>query len=230
MNRALTILLSTLFVLLVPAAAGAHVSIVSGPALANTTQAITFGVGHGCEGTDTVKVRVQIPAGVTSVRPMASAFGAVSVEKDDAGTVTAVVWQKADALDGDIAYYELAVRLKVPNAPFTTIYFPSQQTCRAADGGTSSVGWTQLPGADAGINDEPAPALSIVPAHQPGWNKVTAPVAVTNLATYFPDAQIVWKGMAAYSANPTTADLIKTTSGVTTLTAIAANDELWVKY
>jgi hypothetical protein len=36
--------------------------------------------------------------------------------------------------------------------------------------------------------------------------------------------------MAAFSANPTTADLIKTTNGVTALTAISANDELWVKY
>jgi uncharacterized protein YcnI len=215
--------------------AEAHVSVVSGYGLANATQEITFGVGHGCSGADTVGVRVEIPASVTSVRPMRSDFGKVSVEKDAAGAVTAVVWQKADAdvLSDDIAYYKLVVRLKVPSAPFTTVYFPAHQTCRGGDGGVSSVDWVGLPGAgsspDAG-EAEPAPALSIVPAHGPGWNKVTAPIAVTNLATFFSDALIVWKGTAAYSANAATTELIKNTPGVSALTSIGANDELWVKY
>ncbi len=48
--------------------ANAHVSLLSGPAQANKSQKITFGVGHGCNGDDTYTVRVQIPAGVVSVR------------------------------------------------------------------------------------------------------------------------------------------------------------------
>ena len=218
----------------IPNMAGAHISIASGAAAANTTQEITFGVGHGCSGADTYRVRVEIPAGVTSVRPLRSDFGKVAVEKDAAGTITAVVWQKADtdALDSDIAYYKLIVRLKVPDRPFETIYFAAHQTCRAADGTTSVVDWKGLPTdpvVDGGA-DEPAPGLAVMPARKPGWNKYVVPAAVTDLSVPFGDALIVWKGSAAYSTNPNTTDLIAATPGVTALTSLAASDEIWVKY
>ena len=223
-----------LSVALIPIVARAHVSIASGPGFANATQEIAFGVGHGCAGADTYKVRVQIPADVLSVRPLRSDFGKVSVEKDTAGAITAVSWQKADAdaLDADIAYYKLVIRLKVPNKPFTTYYFPAQQTCRAMDGTLTTVDWKMLPTDPTvdGGEDEPAPGLVVLPARRPGWNKFVVPAAMADLSALFGDAQIVWKGTAAYSANPTTAELIGSTAGVTALTSLAANDEIWVKY
>jgi len=215
--------------------ASAHVSVVSGAGVANATQEVHFGVGHGCAGADTVRVRVEIPASVTSVRPMPSDFGRISVEKDAAGLVSAVVWQKADAdfLDADLAYYKLTIRLKVPNQPFTAVFFPAHQVCRAADGTMTTVRWVGLPGdpvVDGGASDEPAPALVVVPARRAGWNKLTVAAAVSDLATFFADALIVWKGAAAWSPNPATTDLIGATAGVTALTALAANDEIWVRY
>lgn len=225
-----------LLALLGPGLAQAHVSVVSGPGFANATQEITFGVGHGCSGADTYRVRVEIPAGVGAIRPLTSGFGKTTVEKDAAGTVTAVVWQKADqdVLAADLQYYKLTVRLKVPDRPFTTIYFPAQQDCRAADGTTSTVDWnilpTSTPADGAAGADEPAPALVILPARKPGWNKFTIAQPTTDLGTLFGDALIVWKGSAAYSANPTTTELIASTSGVTTLTALSASDVIWVKY
>jgi uncharacterized protein YcnI len=235
MTRTRSVLVTAVMgVAVTPDLAHAHITIASGPAFANTTQEITFGVGHGCAGADTYKVRVDIPSTVTSVRPERSDFGKVSVEKDATGTITAAVWQKADAdaLDTDIAYYKLVIRLKVPNQPFTTVFFPAHQTCRAADGTLSTTDWVALPtdpSVDGGT-DEPAPALNIVPARLPGWNKLTVPVAVPDLTVFFPDALIVWKGTAAYSVNPSTQDLIKATPGVTALSSLAANDELWVRY
>lgn len=215
---------------LVPCLAGAHVGVVSGYGLANTTQEISFGVGHGCEGSDTYRVRIEIPAGVTSVRAETSDFGRATVEKDAALNVVAVSWQKpdADVLDGDTNYYKLVLRLKVPNQPFTTITFPTRQTCRAADGTLTNVDWVAAVETDGGA--EPAPALKIVPAHREGWNKLTVPVAVSDLSAYFDDAQIVWRGNAAFSANPATVELIKGTTGVEELSALAAGDEVWVKY
>ncbi len=220
---------------LLPAAAAAHVSITSGSGVANVTQEVTFGVGHGCAGADTSQVRVEIPAGVTSVRPMPSDFGRVRIEKDAAGTITAVVWERATAelLDADIAYYKLVIRLKAPNQPFTTIFFPSHQTCRAADGAMSTVDWIGLPTdplVDGGLADEPAPSLNLLPARFAGWNKFTVAQPVSDLGLFFPDALIVWKGTAAYSINPTTRELIAATAGVTPLTSLAANDEIWVRY
>ncbi len=214
--------------------AHAHVDIGSGPAVANATNEVTFSVGHGCAGADTNKIVVDIPAGVTSVRPMRSDFGKPAVGKDIAGTITTVTWQKApaDALDSDLAFYKLVIRLKTPNLPFTAVYFPVHQTCRAADGTMSTVDWVGLPTtptSDAGAI-EPAAALTLLPARQPGWNKYTVPAAITDLGVFFKDAQIVWKGTAAYSANANTAALITTTQGATALTALSAGDEIWVKY
>jgi uncharacterized protein YcnI len=226
--------LSLAAIVAVPGIARAHISVASGPGFANSTQEIAFGVGHGCAGADTNRVRIEIPADVVSVRPLRSDFGTVSVEKDAAGTITAVSWQKAagDALDADIAYYKLVVRLKVPNKPFTTYFFKAHQTCRAIDGTLSTVDWTMLPTdpvADAGA-DEPAPALIVLPARQTGWNKYVVAQAVPDVAAIFGDAQIVWKGTAAYSANPATTELIAATPGVSALTTIAAGDEIWVRY
>lgn len=216
------------------ASAEGHIALVSNVGFANTTQELAFGIGHGCQGADTVKVRIEIPPGVTSVRPMRGDFGNVSVEKDATGTVTAAVWQKADGdvLATDTLYYKLVLRLKVPAAPFTTIVFPAHQTCRAADGTSSTVDWIGLPSAspaDAGA-DEPAPSLNVLPARSPGWNKITVPVAISDLSAFFGDAAIVWKGTAAYSANAAVKQMIAATSGVAVLTSLEPNDEIWVKY
>lgn len=230
MNKTVIALLAATKLLLVPALASAHISVSSGPGFANTTQEIVFGVGHGCAGADTYSVRMEIPAGVTSVRPERSDFGKVSVEKDAAGNVTAIAWQKADQdlLESDISYYKLAIRLKVPNQPFTTLYFPTRQTCKASDGTLTTTDWVGTPATSGSA--EPAPALQIVPARKPGWNKFTVPSALSDLGVFFGDAQIVWKGSAAYSPNPATLELAQGTDGVTTLTGLQANDEVWVKY
>jgi hypothetical protein len=174
-------------------------------------------------------VRVEIPPSVTSVRPMPSDFGKVSVETDATGAVTAVTWQRTaqETLDTDLAYYELSIRARIGDNAFSTVYLPTRQICRGADGGMGSTDWTAT---DPDGGGEPAPAVMVVPARKAGWNKFTATQPVSNLAAYFPDALIVWKGNAAFSANAATVDLIKTTAGVTPLTAISQGDELWVKY
>jgi len=226
-------------VAVLPALAHAHVGIVSGPSYLNATQEVTFGVGHGCVGFDTYRVHVEIPAGVSSIRPLTSGFGKTSLEKDAAGNITAVIWQKADAdlLPADTEYYKLTVRLRVamPAQAFDTVYFPVHQTCRAPDGNTFVTHWVAKPGdpplADGG-EGEPAAELLVLPARVPGWNKFVIPRALTaaEIAAFFKDAAIVWRGTAAFSSNQLTADLIKTTAGVTVLESLQSNDEIWVKY
>jgi periplasmic copper chaperone A len=219
--------------------ASAHIAISSGPGFADKTQEVSFGVGHGCANADTLSVRVQLPAEVTSVRAVNSDLGRARIEKNTAGLVTAVIWSKppAEIVEGDPNYYRLTLRLRVPNKPFTTLYFPTIQTCRTPAGVETTAEWISTgagSGHDAGPADaaepEPAPALVIVPARQPGWNKFTVPAAMTDLATYFGDAQIVWVGSAAYSPNTSTADLIKTEPGTQPLASIPAGSVVWVKY
>jgi hypothetical protein len=111
--------------------------------------------------------------------------------------------------------------------------FPAHQTCRSASGTLTNVEWVAPPGTvtpDGGIAPEPAPTLMLLPARTPGWNKFTIPAAIPDVSVYFKDALVVWKGTAAYSSNALTAAQLKTEPGVTVLTALAAGDEVSVKY
>lgn len=232
--------LSSFLLAALASVASAHVSITSGPAFADKSVKLTFGVGHGCHITtpqgeveaDTYRVRIEIPAGVTGVRVLSSDFGKPSVEKNAQGAVVAVSWQKslADLQDSDIQYYDLQIRARMPAAPFTTIDWKVHQTCRTATGLEQTVSWQDPPGTPDG---NPVAQLVVVPARIAGWNKVTLPIAIaeSDYARYFADAQIVWRGSAAYSSNPHTAAQIAATSGVSPLSGnLAAGDELWVKY
>ncbi len=212
--------------------ASAHVGVTS-PATANATQEIFFSVGHGCAGADTSAVTVDIPAGVTSVRTQRSDFSNATITRDVAGNVTTVTWKKPDSelLPEDTAYYKLGLRLKLPNAPFTTIAFPTHQTCTASDGGVSVVDWVATSSAlPDGGEAEPAPTVTLLPARKAGWNKYTVPAAISDLNAYFADARIVWAGNAAWSSNPNTTAQISQTPGVTALTSLKANEEIWVSY
>ena len=216
-----------------------HVSITSGPATANVSQEVSFGVGHGCNADDTYTIKIQIPTGVTSVRPMPNSFGKATVEKDGVtGNVTTVTYQKADPdlLPGDQQFYRLVVRLKPPNAPFTKVFFAVTQTCKSATtGALTVVEWKETTphNPDAGTMDEPAAELLLLPARKAGWNRYTLSVAVAaaDLPFFFGDATILWRGSEAYSTNVNTAAQIAATSGVSKLAGgLAASQEIWVKY
>jgi hypothetical protein len=101
------------------------------------------------------------------------------------------------------------------------------------DGTETTVEWAATPeevaAAPMGMEPEPAPTLTILPARSPGWNKYEAPAAISDLSI-FDDAEIVWVGDAAYSSNAAYQELIETEDGVTALTEIEAGAEIWVKY
>lgn len=216
----------------VPLLAQAHVSIKSGPTFGTVTDVVVFGVGHGCHkdevNLDTTSVTIEIPEGVTSVRPELSGFDRVDLETDKTGAVTAVTWTKDQAQEGDTAYYELRVRVKAPDVPFTLLEFPAHQTCAAPDGSMETVvDWV---GYDGEEDVEPGPSVPVLPPRFPGWNKFTAEKEIKDLASFFGDAQIVWQGDSAFSPNPTTVELIAETEGVSSLAKIKADKEFWVKY
>jgi hypothetical protein len=221
---------ASLLVLSAPAAA--HISVVSGPAYADKNQVVTFGIGHGCEGSDTRSVRIEIPSEVVSVRALVGDLGSARVELDDAGLVTAVVWEKPEdqVLEADTNYYQVALRLRVPNQPFTSLFFPTYQTCQSSDGTLIEAEWTSLEHGESEEGPGPAPELRIVPPRVAGWNQFTIPQSIEDLSVFFSDALIVWKGDEAFSANPATAELISGTPGVSALATLEAGDRIWVKY
>jgi uncharacterized protein YcnI len=218
--------------LLVSSSAAAHIA-VGKPALVGAREVVTFGVGHGCEGADTVRVEIAIPEELAAVRGVPSPeFGDADVILNEAELPVAVVWEKDEVRPRDDAYYSLSIRITVPDLPFTKLYFPATQTCRTPEGDEITVEWDALPGApllDGGVEPEPAPSLLVLPARSPGWNKYTALDDITDLSV-FDDAEIVWVGDEAYSSNPLTTELIADEPGVSPLVDISAGAEIWVKY
>lgn len=232
MNRKIHSVLAAATGIFLADLAHAHVS-VSGPAIADTTQVITFAVSHGCEGLDTLKLTIEIPEQIASLRTVSSDLGAASIAVDDAGLPVSVTWEKPEEslLESDTGYYTASIRFRVPNAPFTVLHFPAHQVCQSTSGETLELDWigtTSHEDSEEGV--EPAPALLILPKRYTGWNKFSVPTNITDLASVFSDAQIVWKGDAAYSPNPTTVELIHGTEDVTELRELQAGDEVWVKY
>lgn len=155
--------------LAITAGALAHVTVNPGEAPANSYARLDFRVGHGCEGSPTTSVRIQIPEGVTSVRPQLKpgweneiVVGPLAEPYESHGElitegVTEVTWSGGELSDDYFDDFGLSVRL--PDLPGETLYFPVIQEC--VDG---EIAWIQVPaeGDDGAELDEPAPGLLLV--------------------------------------------------------------------
>lgn len=209
-------------------AAQAHTSFVvttTSNAFAGKSYYATMNLGHGCEddatGTkyDTEILEVDIPAGVTSVRPVDAAWATAEVVKDGGGNITQLKWTRTPGTvhAEDSQLYRVNFSMKLPDAPMTTLGFVARQICHNDSNVEITTAWE---GAET-------PTLKLLPARLPGWNKYTAQANIdeATIKSFFADAYIVWSGDAAYSGNPVTAGLI-----TKALTAIPAGSEFWVKY
>ncbi|MEE2732647.1 MAG: DUF1775 domain-containing protein [Pseudomonadota bacterium] len=218
----------------------AHVSVTSGTAYANGYYQVDLSVPHGCEGADTYRVEVVLPAGFPPVRAVLGPLGYATIEAEaDTGLPTRLTWEKPEdeLLESDSHTYEVSFRTKLPAVEFVRYHFPTTQYCRDTQGVESTAAWVGINsshdhgggsgGADAG--EKPAPSLFVYPPRSPGWNQYTAPDHLHDMSI-FRDAQIVWKGSAAYSPNPVTQQLIEDDSEATTLEQIHPGEVFWIKY
>ncbi|HXC38932.1 MAG TPA: YcnI family protein [Burkholderiales bacterium] len=147
----------------------AHVTLDGGEAPSGSYYKATFTVPHGCEGSPTVKIRVRIPDGVTSVKPQGRAGWKLATVKSKLATpidnghggkitegVTEVSWSGGPLPDDQ--FEEFKIQMKLPDAPDTTLYFPVVQEC--AKGATR---WIEVPEPGKSSHDlrAPAPALKL---------------------------------------------------------------------
>ena len=149
----------------------AHVTLEVREAPVDSYYKAAFGVGHGCEGSPTVRVRVRIPDGVTGVKPQPKAGWEVATVKtklekpisgDHGATITEVVsevvWSGGKLLDAH--FDQFLMQVKLPKAaPGTVIYFPVVQDCEK---GVNR--WIEIPGAGKKLGDykQPAAALTLI--------------------------------------------------------------------
>ncbi len=180
MSKAFLQLLAAAVVMFAAAPAGAHVVLENRQATVGTAYKAVFAVPHGCAGSATVKIRVQIPEGVIAVKPMPkpgwnveTVKGKYAVEYDYHGAkssegVKEVVWSGGKLPDDNYDEFVISTFLTGVLKPDTTLYFPVVQECER---GVSR--WIEIPAADdAGhVHDAmqaheskwPAPGVKLMP-------------------------------------------------------------------
>lgn len=153
-----------------PGEAAAHVTLEASEAAAGTYHKVVLRVPHGCDGSPTTAIRVQIPDGVVGVKPQPKAgwdletvIGKLA-EPVDAGHgnvvtegVQEVRWTDGRLLDEH--YDEFAMRVRLPDQADAVLYFRTIQECEE---GTHR--WIEIPeeGRSSGDYQEPAPALRVI--------------------------------------------------------------------
>lgn len=168
---------SAVGVLAAVAAAGsasAHVTIAEEEVAAGSYALLTFSVPHGCDGSSTTEVRIQMPESMPTVTPTVNANWDVEkvteeldppVEGSHGEQITervaeVVYTARTPLLDGYRDAFVLSVQIP-EDAAGQTLYFPTIQTCEEGE-----TAWIELPaeGQDADELEAPAPSVVVVEA------------------------------------------------------------------
>jgi uncharacterized protein YcnI len=141
-----------------PLAASAHVSATPSSSAAGSYSVITFANGHGCNGSPTTKLTVNLPSNITSVTPTVSPNW--TIEKVMTGdAVTQVVYTAVKPLpDGYRDTVSLQVKLPA-DAAGQTLSFPVLQTCAVGE-----TNWSEPLKADGTEPEHPAPTVAVTAA------------------------------------------------------------------
>lgn len=141
-------------------AARAHVVVDAPSARAGAYHVLFFRVGHGCDGSPTTALRIEIPESIQAAKPQPKPGWALTIERTplaaprvDHGKaltdrVAAITW--SGRLE-DAQWDQFGLQLKLPDAA-GPIAFPVVQTCDSV-----AVRW------DGATPSRPAPVLDVEP-------------------------------------------------------------------
>jgi uncharacterized protein YcnI len=153
--------------------ANAHITLETHEATIGSSYKAVFAVPHGCAGSATIKIRVQIPEGVIGVKPMPKAGwnvetveGKYATEYDFHGAklsqgVREVMWSGGKLPDSNYDEFVLIGFLTDSLKPNSMLYFPTVQECEQ---GVSR--WIDIPaeGSAGHAHDKsPAPGVKLMP-------------------------------------------------------------------
>ena len=166
-------ILVAVFAALAASPVGAHVSLENRQATIGGPYKAVFTVPHGCAGSATTKIRVQIPEGVIAVKPMPKAGWSVEAISGKYATeysyhgkkftegVKEVVWSGGKLADGHYDEFVMSTYLTGNLKPNSMLYFPVVQECEQ---GVSR--WIDIPAQGAGHSHDdksPAPGIKLMP-------------------------------------------------------------------
>ena len=158
--------------LLAIAPAYCHVTLAVKDAPVGAEYKAVFRVPHGCKGSATVKLSVQIPDGVVAVKPQPKPGWQIEIVKGpydkpyqhDHSVLTegvkSVTWSGGNLPDEYYDEFVLIGYLDKGLQPGSRLYFPTVQTCEQ---GLDS--WTEIPRDGESSKDyrSPAPSLKLLP-------------------------------------------------------------------
>lgn len=169
------VLAAAAVVVVAVSSANAHVTLERRQAPVGSYYKAVFTVPHGCAGSPTVKVRVQVPEGVIGIKPMPKAGWTVETVKGKYATeyefhgakisegIKEVVWSGGKLADDNYDEFVFSSFLTPGLKPETTLYFPVVQECEK---GVSR--WIDIPagGSSSGGHSHdsktPAPGLKLI--------------------------------------------------------------------
>ena len=153
------------------AGASAHVVVDPGAGGAGESTLLTFAFSHGCDGSATTEIRIQIPESIPTVAPTINPGWDVTKQMETLDTpiegghgeqiterVAEVVYTaKTPVADGYRDTFVLSLTL--PDTPGEVVYFPTIQTCEAGE-----TAWIEVPAEGQSGDDleSPAPSVEIV--------------------------------------------------------------------
>ncbi len=169
--NALRVTLLTVAALMALRPASAHITLDGEQAPARSYFKAVFRVPHGCASSPTIRLRVRMPEGVTSVKPQPKPGWKLETTRNDLSpaiddgeggkiteAISEVTWSEGRLPNEQ--FDEFAIFMRLPNRAGETIYFPIVQECEK---GVHR--WIEIPAAGkaTGEGREPAPALRLMP-------------------------------------------------------------------
>ncbi|UCR88479.1 YcnI family copper-binding membrane protein [Mycetocola spongiae] len=169
-----------------PLAASAHVGVTPSDTAAGSYSLLTFSVPHGCDGSGTTAVSIQIPEEINGVTPTVNPNWTVTKDMVDlsdpitdahgnslvqrVGSVTYTA--KEPLADGFRDAFELSLQL--PDSAGKTLVFPTLQTCE-----TGSTDWSEIAAEGQDEHDlaAPAPSVTITAASEAHGEHTATPEA-----------------------------------------------------
>ncbi|MEZ5321333.1 MAG: YcnI family protein [Microthrixaceae bacterium] len=156
------------------ASASAHIAIAEKEQQPDSYAVLSFGVPHGCDGSPTTRIRIQLPESIPTATPTVNPgwdIDLVTQKLDkpiDLGEgrslterITEVDYTAKSPLPANYRDV-LALSVHIPeDAAGKTLYFPTIQECEKGQGD-----WTMIPqaGQDADELDTPAPSIVVAKA------------------------------------------------------------------
>jgi periplasmic copper chaperone A len=159
------------FLIVTPALS--HVTLATKDAPVGADYKAVFRVPHGCNGSATVKLSVQIPGGVVAVKPQPKPGWKIEISKgpydkpyhhyhsEVTEGVKSVTWFGGNLPDDYYDEFVLIGYLDKGLSPGSRLYFPTVQTCEQG-----IERWIDIPGENKSSDQRqsPAPSLKLLPA------------------------------------------------------------------